>query len=222
MVAAIQFNGDSATRKVVVTGNYLMSQDYGIEVLSQVTELIVSGNQFLNSGVSVAADFFEGTIVGNDFFLTSGNNNGGVYIETDNSGDILIDSNKINGARRHGIYIDDGPGASGVNDCVISNNLITGPGTQGPANTYDGIHVAGAASRNYIHGNKIIPRSSNGTRYGINMAGSGDCNVIVGNHLGDPANYGTDALAPGTGNILTYPNDPTYGDNFTECPPESP
>ena len=57
------------------------------------------------------------------------------------------------------------------------------------------------------------------SRYGVNMAG-GDCNIVVGNDLGPSADYGTDALstAGSTNTQLTYPADPTYGDNFTDCP----
>lgn len=84
------------------------------------------------------------------------------------------------------------------------------------ANTYDNVHVTG--NRNYLRGSLLRPRvSAPLTRYGANVV-SGDCNRVVGNDLGDPVDYGTDALNDaGTNTQLTYPNDPVYGDNFTDC-----
>ena len=90
-----------------------------------------------------------------------------------------------------------------------------------PTDTYDGIHID--TVRAFVHGNKIRAESG-ATRSAINIAG-GDCYRVAGNDLGDPSTYATDALIDaGTDTQLTWPNDPTYGDNFTICPtsPTSP
>jgi hypothetical protein len=100
----------------------------------------------------------------------------------------------------------------------IYGNTIYRPGLN-TDNTFDGIRLSGASGdESYIHGNRLIVFSfGNAPRYGVNVsAATCENNIIVGNDLGDPADYGTDALNDaGTGTILTYPNDATYGDNFT-------
>lgn len=211
---AIRFEGNT-TRHVTISGNVLAHQSQCVLIEGSVHGLALVGNRMAGSGVEVGDVAFTGTIEGNDIHPEF--NAPGISITADIEGGVLIDGNNIWLGRQHGIVVDDGGSATGFNDCVISNNLIRYPGRQ-TTNTYDGIHVGGAASRNYIHGNKIIPASSgNLTRYGINMAGSGDCNRVVGNDLGDPGDYGTDALNPGTGNELFWPADGFYGDNFTVC-----
>lgn len=218
---AVVFDSDgSASRGVVITGNVLRYQQVAVAVEGPVFSLVISGNRIYGGGVTVTTDSFRGTISGNIINAASAEV-AAIDISADLDGDVSIEGNHIWGSIRHGIHLADGPDNEGAFNATIANNHIDSTGSQ-TANTYDAIHVSGAASRNYIHGNKIVPSSV--TRYGINMAGSGDCNVIVGNDLGDPDDYGTDAMAPGSGNILTYPNDPTYGDNFTGCPtsPSSP
>lgn len=98
-------------------------------------------------------------------------------------------------------------------DClVVGNNLnwdVSGAGLT------DGIGVAG--DRNVVQTNKVKPSPHTGfeTRYGINVI-SGNDNIVAGNMLGSPAAYSGDALNDaGTATQLTYPNDATYGDNFT-------
>lgn len=66
-----------------------------------------------------------------------------------------------------------------------------------------------------VHNNYI--QGAGQLRYGINIASSTvERAIVVGNHLGDPTDYGTDALNDdGTDTQLTYPGHATYGDNFT-------
>lgn len=113
------------------------------------------------------------------------------------------------------VYFAEGHGidaSNGTDGIKITNNRIQEPG-QDADNTYDGIMANG--DRNRIVDNTIIgDDSAPQPRYGISVAG--DVNIVVGNSLGDPSNYGTDALNnAGTNTELTYPNDATYGDNFT-------
>jgi hypothetical protein len=108
-------------------------------------------------------------------------------------------------------------------DCTVQDVTIDGAG--GNSNdTYDGVILSGDSDRNLISGIQVVARAvSPLTRYGINVSASTcDCNIVVGNVLGDPADYGTDALNDaGTDTQLFYPNDATYGDNFTACDPTS-
>lgn len=61
----------------------------------------------------------------------------------------------------------------------------------------------------------IVPEvGGNLPRYGINIV-SGNDNIVVGNNLGAAADYGTAPIGDsGTGTILDYPSDATWGDNF--------
>lgn len=127
----------------------------------------------------------------------------------------VIRGNFIYDTVGHGVFID-----NDSVDMVICDNYVEDAGRT-PTDTYDGIHID--TVRAFVHGNKIRAESG-ATRSAINIAG-GDCNRVAGNDLGDPSTYATDALIDaGTDTQLTWPNDPTYGDNFTICPtsPTSP
>jgi hypothetical protein len=101
--------------------------------------------------------------------------------------------------------------------CRVQCHITSSGGTT--TNTYDAINISGNSSRNLISGCKIRPRTTgNTTRYGVNVGGTGECNMVVGNDLGDPDDYGTDALVDSASNTqLFWPGDATYGDNFTNC-----
>jgi hypothetical protein len=117
-----------------------------------------------------------------------------------------IQGNQIVAPNDFGIYCE-------ADDCDISGNLIDRPSVTA-TNADDGILLDG--DRNYAHGNTVLPGSEL-PRYGINIAG-GDCNVVVGNVLGNSADYGTDALNDtGTNTVLEYPTDPVYGSNIVDC-----
>lgn len=100
-------------------------------------------------------------------------------------------------------------GADGliVGNTFFENGTLTN-------NTYDSLRVTG--NRNQVMSNRFIPATGS-TRYGVNIV-SGECNMIVGNDLGDPDDYATDALNDGGANTqLFWPADATYGDNYTDC-----
>jgi len=83
-------------------------------------------------------------------------------------------------------------------------------------NTFDNINFSGTSDLNFVTGTVLRPRgASPNTRYAVNNTGSGDCNRVAGNDLGDPADYGTNALN-GVLDVF-WPADVTNGDNFTIC-----
>jgi hypothetical protein len=109
-----------------------------------------------------------------------------------------------------------------ANQAVVVGNIFANQGQQAATNAHDGVTING--DRNLVEANRFIPFNpiTPVTRSAVNIA-SGDCNMIVGNDVGDPADYATDAIIDaGTDTWLVYPNDPTYGDNFTDCTPTSP
>lgn len=147
-------------------------------------------------------------IISRNIFDDTGLARSRTAIRCDNgSGGHLIESNIIEGTDRHAIWL------NGVSGVVVQNNQIGAAG-QGTANTYDAIFLEANVDSCLIQDNRV--RADGGARYGINVAASTcDNNVIVGNDLGGTADYGTDALNDsGTGTILSYPGDATYGDNF--------
>lgn len=96
-----------------------------------------------------------------------------------------------------------------ADDCVIAGNVFY--------NTSSGDDsVAVNGDRNMVQANKFVPNVGN-TNSAVNIE-SGECNMVVGNDLGDVDDYATDALIDSGANTqLFYPNDATYGDNFTDC-----
>lgn len=114
-------------------------------------------------------------------------------------------------AGRHGIRINNGD-QNRIEVTVIDSGGDTN-------NTYDNLIIEGASNRNFIQGCIFRGRlTGNDTRYGVNVGGSGECNIVVGNDLGDPDVYGTDALIVTAANTqLFYPADALYGDNYTDC-----
>ena len=112
-------------------------------------------------------------------------------------------------------------GAVAVTSCdnaVIHDNTIR-IDVDASDNTYDLVSLT-TTDRALVEGNKLILNSGVGDsspRYGVNVV-SGECNMVVGNDLGDPDDYGTDALNDTASNTqLFWPADPTYGDNLTDC-----
>lgn len=96
-----------------------------------------------------------------------------------------------------------------ADDCVIEGNVFYNT----PA-AHDSIAIN--ADRVLVEGNKFVPSVGN-TNSAVNVE-TGECNMIVGNDLGDTDDYATDALIDtGSNTQLFYPNDATYGDNFTDC-----
>lgn len=112
---------------------------------------------------------------------------------------------------QHGLLID------GASDNRISGQFYANGSDT--TNTYDNISITGASNRNFINQCVLRPRVSGAdTRYGVNVGGTGECNMVVGNDLGDATDYGSDALNDAASNTqLFWPADATYGDNFTDC-----
>jgi hypothetical protein len=124
----------------------------------------------------------------------------------------VVVANVITRAEFHGVQLTD------CSNCLVAANIINSSGLA-TDDTYDAIHLDGDSFRNLITGNKLIPPTAgNAPRYGVNIATTDECNIVVGNDLGDPDDYGTDALNDNGANTqLFWPNDATYGDNFTDC-----
>lgn len=153
------------------------------------------------TGIHIDTTAFQWQIQGNIISTISGD---GIRIE--GATGVVVKNNTIVEPFDYGILLVG-------DDCDIGGNRIVDPSSDVPDAT-DGIFVDG--DRNHVHENRVLPGVVQ-PRYGINVS-AGDCNVVVGNVLGDPADYGTDALTDaGTNTQLVYPNDPMYGDNFTVC-----
>jgi hypothetical protein len=149
---------------------------------------------------------------GNDVWST-----GSEALRADNGvTDTVFEHNEVHEAGTYGIRL--------TNIAVgtrLLGNLVRECGGN-TDDTYDAIFVENADDVNVML-NRVIPRETgNQTRYGINVGASSDCARVVGNDLGDPAGYGTDALNDaGTDTQLSWPDDATFGDNFTVCNPTS-
>lgn len=118
----------------------------------------------------------------------------------------------LNIPNRHGVWLVD------ASDCTISARVTAA--SQETHNTWDNVHIEGSSNKNFVTGMHLNPLGSAQARfprYGVNVAG-GDCNRIVGNVFGNPADYGTDAyIDAGISTQTVWPNDISYGDNFTNC-----
>jgi len=112
---------------------------------------------------------------------------------------------------QHGLLID------GASDNRISGQFYANGSDT--TDTYDNISITGASNRNFINQCVLRPRDSGAnTRYGVNVGGTGECNMVVGNDLGDASDYGSDALNDTASNTQTFwPADATYGDNYVDC-----
>lgn len=112
-------------------------------------------------------------------------------------------NNRVSGISIDGVIVDG-------DDALIVGNQFQVDNTFEP-DTNDALVLNGNFA--LATANKFHPLDS---RYGVNIGG--DCNMVVGNDFGDPADYGTDALNDaGTNTRLFWPADATYGDNFTDC-----
>lgn len=102
--------------------------------------------------------------------------------------------------------------------CKVDGNMITYPG-----GGFDGILLSGDSNYNRVANNQVVSRPSSHAQYAVNVSASTcDCNVVVANSGSDPADFTGDAINDaGTQTWLTFPADPTYGDNMFGCPPTS-
>lgn len=177
--------------------------------IDNFSHLSIGANTFADAGANVIEldTCTDVSITGNGIGTPSSGFGYGILLTS--CEDVTVTGNVIEWADYHGIYI------NGSTHCTITGNIIFGS-SQDSNNAYDNIAVNG--NRNLVTGNQLRPAGGAPlTRYGVNVLG-GECNMIVGNDFGDPDNYGTDALADAGANTqLFYPNDGTYGDNFTDC-----
>lgn len=166
--------------------------------IANFSELAISGNSIISGGpTGISLDtVIESAVVGNTV------RDADVSVYAAGCTNVVINSNHVKWSISHNIHLDSSSGCS-----VIGNTVVA-------ATSADNIRIEG--DRNVIEDNKSIPSVGFSTaNIGINVV-SGNDNIVVGNDLGDPGDYGTDALnnaSPTT--QLTYPNDPTYGSNFT-------
>lgn len=219
----------------VLTGCTISSTGFGVLTVSVVADVVISENHIDSqaAGVGIAGSsnlrmkLHDNTIEA----VTNGIESGaaasfceithntirqpgesGIWMQ--GAQQCVVQGNIVEAPGEHGIYFDE------VDDTIVSDNLIITPGLSS-ANTFDGIMIDGDSDNNHVHHNKILPETGGpgDTRYGINIAdATADCNAVVGNYLGDSTFYGSAPLNDaGTGTFLTYPNDPTIGDNFTDC-----
>lgn len=156
-------------------------------------------------GSSVALDVTAGRVSVDGTLITSGGegvNLTGVSYCRLTGLDIVCDE--------HGIVI------SGGARCRVESCMVIGAAAAG-TNTYDGIVVDG--ERHYITRNTIPADQVNGNQLanGITVAATAGCNIVVGNDLNDPTDYGVDAINDlGTDTQLVYPAG-AEGDNFAGC-----
>lgn len=101
--------------------------------------------------------------------------------------------------------------------------------SENTTDTFDAIRLEDDTHRCRVQDNQVDPAQldpptlTGQPAVGIHIVDATcECNVVVGNMLGDPAEYGTDPLVDaGTDTALRYPDDATYGDNFVGCAPTS-
>lgn len=208
---AILFDGTGAgtAEHAAIIGNHWLEGDAFnvalIEGTASPVELSIVGNSF-ETNQSWAIQLFDadrGLIAANHI------DDAWVGIELNGCDDIAVVDNRITGTHEHGIVL------IGSSHCLLTGNLISESGMD-VANSFDHINISGLSTRNLITANKLLAAAQ--TRYGVNVGGTGECNLVAGNDLGDPDSYGTDALADTAANTrLSWPNDVIYGDNFTDC-----
>lgn len=165
---------------------------------------IISGNR-------VSASFNAGIYaVGSPAVTISGNivTEAPVGMWVDGCDGVVVTGNQIFNSETDGLKVDN------TNQGTFVGNKIEGSSSFS-VNVSDQVVIT-ASDFNLVEGNTLRV-GANTPRYGVNVV-SGECNMVVGNNLGDPNDYGTDALADtGSNTQLTYPGSMTYGDNFTDC-----
>ena len=209
--------GDDQVGGVTITGNaFYRCDDGAVQVLGGFDVKVVGNNifesPFFGATPSIHYDH-TGTLADTDYgaqvvanTIDIGN---GTAIEIEEYHGSVVADNIIREPQLHGILI------TNSDRCSVTGNVVEAA-SQDATNTSDQIQVTG--DRNTVQANKLIPLGGAFVpRYGVNVV-SGECNMVVGNDLGDPDDYGTDALNDtGANTQLFYPADVIYGDNFTDC-----
>lgn len=200
------------TDRVRIKDCYLFSDssstDPVIELASSALDAAISGCYITGGGDGV------GALGGNDGLKISDCTIfvGGIGVALIGATLTKVTDNLIVLCGEQGISLVDCQGVAVADNTVYASS-------RNATNTFDNIIVDGDSARNFIHDNTLVlPSSGPVPRYGVNIATTDECNIVVGNDLGDPDDYGTDALNDNGANTqLFWPNDATYGDNFTDC-----
>lgn len=211
-MSAFEFQG--TVFDPIISGNIIESNGDVFEVTATVTDLLLADNKIKGGGFFANNAIVRGRISSNRFEQVAGT---AIRIEADIDSGLEITNNDIIEPTQHGIVLADGSGEIGVDDCGVERNRVIDPGST-TDDTYDGILIDGHSSENRIIGNRVRPRASgNQTRNGVHIATSDNAdNIVVGNNLKPAADYGTLPITDaGTNTILDWPDDATYGDNFT-------
>lgn len=210
----IRVSANSGPSCIEVTGDRAVLRDILSTSSTDAAAVRFNGSDYsLLDGLDSDQDE-HGLIILNSQRVTANN----VRVTTSDDDGIILDGSDfctvrgvVNAAGQHGVRLNNSD-QNRIEVTVIDSGGDT-------TNTYDNLRIEGASNRNFVTGSIFRPRlTGNTTRAGVNVAGSGECNIIVGNDLGDPDPYGTDALVDTASNTqIFYPADATYGDNFTDC-----
>lgn len=196
---------------LTVVGNTVNTSEYAVECQGALPGLVLSGNTVQGSLLWADGVAVQGTVANNT--SVSSATTAVVEIEFDGPLNLSVRGNYILNPAGHGVHLV-AASSGGPEDIEISDNTIQGAGVGGSF-TFDDIMVEDGSA--FIHGNKL--RAGILTRNGVNLDTGSFCCKVVGNDLGDPADYGTDSYVDsGSDNVNTWPADATYGDNFTICP----
>ena len=171
----------------------------GIYVIGEALKDISASNGF-SPGLRIADNYFEG-----DFGVTWG-----ILIE-DIQGNQIVDN--VFEACYVGVDLDN------ADENVVENNVLFWCGNQFDDKAM--IEVTGDSNANQIVRNTLRNEQGNTAthpEYGIAIRAAGaDANLVVANDLRNPGEAFNTApiLDSGTGTLLDWPADATYGDNFT-------
>lgn len=148
----------------------------------------------------------EATVVGN---FISGRGGTIPAVLLDACERTLVGANTFFAAtQNHTLVLDGGP------DNTISGNVFRRSEMQ-TDDTYDVVHLTGAAERTVVQGNTIAGEGGilSNNRSGLFIDTGVLDTIAVSNVFSDT--FGTQAIIDnGTGTLLDYPSDPTVGDNF--------
>lgn len=196
-------------------------------ILQQAGQIIV-GNHFVQNRTAITLDGYEAIIADN--FIIS--NVDGLSLAANRP--MTVSGNSIHGNTGIGMILTGGAGNLGA---LVTGNVVSGNGQHGIVinssywhvignkiynngtaanNTYDGIQIAAGSHAAVLTNSIRQMAAANRMRYGVNITAGATSPKVAGNDFGDPAAYGTGALADaGTGTEKTWPNDGFYGDNYT-------
>jgi len=211
---------------------------YGIRTLAQGDSIgaCVLTNLFIQPSISGISARFGGLVMSGVYVggFSDGTGTGVEIRWSQSQAPIIIDGLRVDKFDGHGVHFLGPGGLARPQSLIASNIYVDEIGKHGilledvqqgklhhsevklvseeTSNLYDAIHVTGEAIDVALDHNKIHALAT--TRYGIHVQ-SGQGAIVVGNDYGVEADYGTAPFADGAaGTVITYPADPTFGDNF--------